>query len=132
MKNKEVAEIDLNELVSIERSHERLERELHNLKYYLNNASDKNIRNAKAVLAEIEKILNNDIRDVRKKFKSSIAKNEDEKRFLRMTKINSPDKKTIERMGKTLKVRSSVLSSAVKTSELKKGQRSQGNETKKS
>jgi hypothetical protein len=134
MKNKivETVEIGLDDIKTMERAFERLEREMANLKYYLYSlqSGDKNLRYSKTVLIEMERILQNEVGIARKKLKDATAKSDDEKRFLRMSKINARDKKAIERMGKTLKVRSSVLTSAVKTSELKKKQRGQADGNK--
>jgi len=134
MKNKTIdtVELGIDDIKIMERAFERLEKEMSNLKYYLYNSQsgDKNIRYSKAVLAEMERILQNDVGVSRKKLKNATAKSDDEKRFLRMSKINSRDKKAIERMGKTLKVRSSVLTSAVKTAELQMKQRGQGDGNK--
>jgi len=79
MKNKKaikMVEISIDEIKDIEKSHERLERELSNLKYYLYNVNggDKNITFSKKVLAEIERILKSEMGKTRKTLKNAVAK----------------------------------------------------------
>ncbi len=93
-------------------------KEIESLKYFLHKikSNDKNVKFCQIVLNNLEKMLTFDIVDIKKDIDNIIKKNENEKRFLNMSKINSPDKDSIKRLGKFLNINSSIISSALKNS----------------
>lgn len=99
------------ELVDLENYFKELQDYIDYLKYYLTNikSTDKNFKFAKIIIHNIDELIKYKFNLIRKKIKEEIDEEQKNIRFEKITKINSPDKKGVERIAKLLKIKTSLL-----------------------
>ncbi len=105
----------------------KMETQIDALKYYFYNIKSKEntVKLAKMVLADMDNIFSSKVKDFQKKMLNHIAEQTKNENFSAKSKINSPDANALKRMGKLLKIESSIVTRIIKSNS-EKGLTKQG------
>lgn len=107
----------------------KMETQIDALKYYFFHMQsgdkdfklkEKNFKLAEMVVADMDKIFDTKIKDFQKKMLQHISEETKNENFSAMSKINSPDAKSLQRMGKILNVKSAFINKCIKTASEKR------------